>query len=83
MTRPVTSTVIQPPAANFSNTVMARIVTQSASAGGEEQRLGARHSAAGARCRTQKRSMAAMDSEKVRNTLMEYITIRCPTSPRV
>ena len=82
MTRLVTSTVIQPPAVNFSTTVMARIVTQSASVVAKST-IRLRHSARRRRCRTQKRSMAAIDSEKVRNTLMEYITIRCPTSPRV
>ena len=35
------------------------------------------------RPRAQKRSMANIESEKVRKTLIEYITIRCSTRPPV
>ena len=39
------------------------------------------HSGRVVRCCRQKRSMANMDSENVRNTLMLYMTTRWPTSP--
>src|SRR3954452_4244169 len=72
MTRLVTSMVIHPPALNFSNTVMTRMVAQSASAV-PKSRTRARHSARRRRSRIQKRSMAAIDSEKVRKTLMDQV----------
>ena len=81
-TSAVTTSVSQPPSPNFSNTVMARIVAHRTK---PTTNTAAFRIHPGITRRSAKvlRAMANSDSEKVRNTLMLYMTTIFPTSPRV
>ena len=79
---PVTTSVSQPPTANFSTLVTMRIVTHSA----RPTRWTGRcwnQSACSLRCWIQKRAIPRFESENVRNTLIEYMTTSFSTSPCV
>ncbi len=76
------SSVSHPPSANFSSTVIVRIVMQSIIAATCAGRW--RHQVGSSlRWRIQKTVIAMLESEKVTKTLIEYMTTRRVTSPRV
>ena len=81
-TPPVTSSVTQPPCENFSSTVMMRMMPHKSrpKENSKSRRMVRRD---GLRVRSVYSSMPSIDSEKVKNTLMEYMTTMCDTSPRV
>ena len=63
--------------------VMTRIVTQSTQARPTNSAVRRRQCARRARVFTVQSAIASIESEKVRNTLMLYMTTRCRTLPRV
>ena len=81
MTIEVMTSVSQPPWENFSSVVMMRTVRQIVRPVRWTGRCFFQFGSVW-RCRMKKRDMPSWDSEKVRKTLMEYMTMSVPIRPR-